>query len=79
MKNGCYADRCYRSEAEYIGDLIAECIAKESRLSIGVIAFSEAQQTKIERALEDRARMDDDFRVGYEAELQREENGQFVG
>ena len=79
MNDGCYIERRNRREADYIADLVAEYLAKESGMSLGIIAFSEAQQAEIERALEDRARMDDAFRVRYEAELQREENGQFVG
>ena len=48
-------------------------------VSIGIIAFSEAQQGEIEQALSRLAREDDDFRDRLEAEWEREEDGQFVG
>ena len=79
LNDGYYEERCNRREAEHIADLVATWLAEESGLSLGIIAFSEAQQTEIERALEERARNDESFRPRYELELQREENGQFVG
>ena len=47
--------------------------------TIAIIAFSEAQQTEIEDALSRLAQGDSEFRRLYEAELEREEDGQFVG
>lgn len=78
-EDGVYDKRCNRREAECIAELVAECLAKEEGLTIGVIAFSEAQQTEIEQALASLADKDEMFRQRYEAELTREENGQFVG
>src|SRR5690606_33527837 len=47
--------------------------------SIGIVAFSEAQQDEIETALRRLAEDDRDFRQQFEAELEREEDNQFAG
>ena len=54
-------------------------LAGGSGTSIGIIAFSEAQQGEIETALNRLAETDDKFRAALDAELEREQNGQFVG
>jgi predicted DNA-binding WGR domain protein len=79
LKDGVYNERQNRCEAEYIADLVRGLLQKRANLSIGVIAFSEAQQTEIEAAIARLARDDDDFRPLYEEELEREIDGQFVG
>jgi hypothetical protein len=48
-------------------------------MSLGVVAFSEAQQTEIEEALRLLAEDDSDFAAQLEAEYVREENDQFCG
>ncbi|HKS16192.1 MAG TPA: WGR domain-containing protein, partial [Planctomycetota bacterium] len=48
-------------------------------MSVGVVAFSEAQQGEIEGALEALAAGDPDFRDRLEREYEREEDGQFLG
>ena len=52
---------------------------RETGLSIGVVAFSEAQQTEIEDALNQLAEEDSAFAARLEAEYVREENDQFCG
>jgi len=47
--------------------------------SVGIIAFSEAQQGEIQDALGRLGREDSEFRDRLDAEFEREENGQFVG
>ncbi len=47
--------------------------------SIGIVAFSEAQQDEIESALQRLSQQDSAFRTLLDAEWEREENGQFVG
>jgi superfamily I DNA and/or RNA helicase len=47
--------------------------------SIGIVAFSEAQQDEIEAALQRLGQQDSAFRTLLDAEWEREENGQFVG
>lgn len=84
---GVYDKRRNRSEADYIAHLVRELLcptgsesaATSSHPTIGVIAFSEAQQTEIENALQNLAEEDKDFAQALEAELEREEDGQFVG
>jgi hypothetical protein len=79
MENGCYRKRSNRAEAEYIARMVRQLLARREGLSIGVVAFSEAQQGQIERALDRLADDDAGFRDLLERELEREEDGQFVG
>ena len=74
-----YVRRTNPGEAAYIAGLVAELLRRETGLTIGIVAFSEAQQTEIERALEVLADEDADFGARYEAELAREEDDQVVG
>ncbi|MGE3775702.1 MAG: AAA domain-containing protein, partial [Pirellulaceae bacterium] len=74
-----YDKRRNSAEAEYIAQLVRELLQQPERQSIGVIAFSEAQQEEILSALNRLAQEDDAFRGLYEEELQREVDGQFVG
>lgn len=48
VKNGVYENRCNRAEAQEIVRLVAEHIKKHPDRSLGVIAFSESQQSVIE-------------------------------
>ncbi len=79
MEHGCYRRRGNRAEAEYIAQLVRALLVRREGLSIGVVAFSEAQQGQIERALDRLADDDATFRDLLELELEREEDGQFVG
>jgi len=79
LERGIYDNRRNAAEAGYIAQLVATLLARETGLSLGVIAFSEAQQGEIEQALERLARRDKEFRRRYEAEIEREEEGEFVG
>ncbi|MCU0796344.1 MAG: WGR domain-containing protein, partial [Akkermansiaceae bacterium] len=54
-------------------------LVSESKLSIGIAAFSEAQQGEIESALDALAAEDPDFATRLEAEYVREEDDQFCG
>nr|MBX2855817.1 hypothetical protein [Paracoccaceae bacterium] len=74
-----YDKRRNRGEAQYVAEMVRGLLKKQTGKSIGVIAFSEAQQTEIERALERLARDDAKFAEAYEAELEREEDNQFAG
>jgi predicted DNA-binding WGR domain protein len=79
MEYGVYLQRRNTVEAEYIAHLTRELLARDSGLSIGIIAFSEAQQGEIEEALRGLASADRDFRDRLEAEREREVDGQHVG
>ena len=76
---GVYDKRRNRSEADYIAQLVADLLKRRQGLSIGVIAFSEAQQDEIEMALNRLASEDEEFRRLLDEEWQREVDGQFVG
>jgi predicted DNA-binding WGR domain protein len=79
LENGIYEQRRNASEAEYIAQLVRALLLRETKLSIGIVAFSEAQQTEIEDALSKLGDEDSDFAAGLEAEFTREENDQFCG
>lgn len=79
MEKAVYEDRTNPGEADYIARLIRELLRRGTGLSLGVVAFSEAQQTEIESALGRLAEEDSDFAAQYEAEGVREENDVFCG
>lgn len=79
LEYGIYEQRRNSAEAEYIARLVRGLLSCQQGRSIGIIAFSEAQQSEIEDALARLAQDDDAFRELYEAELEREVDGQFVG
>ena len=79
MKNGVYLNRRNAAEADYIANLVRALLASGTGPSIGIIAFSEAQQSEILDALTRLGDEDTQFRDRLEAEFEREEAGQFVG
>ncbi|MEM6668443.1 MAG: DUF4011 domain-containing protein [Pseudomonadota bacterium] len=76
---GVYERQRNRGEALYIAEMIRGLLTAKPKRSLGVVAFSEAQQSEIERALDQLAKDDPKFADAYEAELEREEDGAFVG
>ena len=87
MGSGIYENRRNRVEAEQIAEQVRHILCDPfpdiSRLppkpTVGVIAFSQAQQSEIESALARLAESDEQFAHRLEEEAVREENGQFVG
>lgn len=79
MKEAVYEQRCNTAEAEYIAQLTRELLNRETGMSIGIVAFSEAQQGEIESALTRLTADDKDFSNRLAAEYEREEAGQFCG
>ncbi len=79
MEHGVYAKRRNRAEADYIAQLVRGLLTRRCGVSIGIVAFSEAQQDEIEGALERLAQDDRTFRDMLDQELEREEDGQFIG
>ena len=79
LEKGIYEQRRNSAEADYIAQLVFGLLTEETGDSIGIIAFSEAQQAQIEQALLRLADEQDEFRQLLEAEWEREEEGQFVG
>lgn len=79
LEHGVYAKRRNTAEAEYIAELVRSILSSEAGHSIGIVAFSEAQQEEISRAIRSLANDDPDFAELLDAELEREEDGQFMG
>lgn len=79
MEHGVYEKRRNRAEADYIAHLVRQLLMSQSGRTIGVVAFSEAQQNEIEVALQRLSQVDADFGNLLDAELEREVDGQFVG
>lgn len=79
MKSSPYEDRRNSGEAKYIAHLVREIFQSGTKLSIGIVAFSEAQQSEIESALETVSSNDPLFAARLEEEMAREEDDQFCG
>jgi hypothetical protein len=90
LEQGVYEKRRNRAEAEYVAQLVRALLKQEAKdkgqttkdtsaPSLGIVAFSEAQQDEIEAALARLAQQDASFQTLLDAEWEREENGQFVG
>lgn len=79
LADGLYSERRNQAEAHYIARLVRELLSRDSGLSVGVVAFSEAQQDAIESALETLAGEDADFATRLEREYLREDEDQFNG
>ena len=79
MENGVYGNRVNPAEASYIAQLVRALLGRGTGLSIGLVAFSEAQQTEIESALGQLADEDSGFAERLEAEYVREENDVYCG
>ncbi len=78
-----YESRRNSGEAEYIARLVRAVLLDESfdgkPPTMGIVAFSQAQQLEIERALDQLAAGDRQFRTRLDLEEDREEDDQFVG
>ncbi len=79
IADGVYDRRANLPEARYIARLVRELLQRDTGLSIGIVAFSEAQQTEIEDALERLATEDEAFNGLITREMEREDSGQFAG
>ncbi|MFT5129009.1 MAG: hypothetical protein ACI8W8_002629 [Rhodothermales bacterium] len=79
MANGVYNKRRNSVEAAYIAELVRSMLAQDIGRSIGIVAFSEAQQQAIESALTALAQDDSDFHEQLEREYEREVDEQFCG
>ena len=73
MERSPYEGRHNAGEAAYIAQLVRELLKRETKHSIGIVAFSEAQQGEIESALEALAAEDAVFGARLEEEYAREE------
>jgi predicted DNA-binding WGR domain protein len=79
IADGVYDRRANLPEARYIAGLVRELLMRETGQSIGIVAFSEAQQSEIEDALELVAANDEAFSAALTREVERVEDGQFHG
>jgi len=79
LENGVYEGRRNHDEAVSIAQLVRGLLERQTGLSLGVVAFSEAQQSEIEDALDELAEEDSAFGARLEAEYAREEHDQFCG
>lgn len=83
ITDGVYRDRVNAPEAAYVAELVRSLLMTRAEgdpgLTIGVAAFSEAQQTAIEEAINDLTIDDPAFALAFEAETQRSDDGEYVG
>ena len=79
VADGVYDKRANDPEARLIAAMVRDLLFRETALSIGIVAFSEAQQTEIENELEALAGDDKAFAARLEAEYAREDDGQING
>ncbi|MBL8898329.1 MAG: DUF4011 domain-containing protein [Planctomycetes bacterium] len=79
MEAAVYDRQRNPSEAAYLARLVRALLRSEKKLSLGVVAFSQAQQSEIEQALEKLAAEDESFAEQLALEEEREEDGAFVG
>jgi hypothetical protein len=79
LDKGLYLNRRNAGEAAYVARLVRGLLRRKTGLSLGVVAFSQAQQDEIEGALAALAREDEAFGELLEAEQVREEDDQFCG
>ena len=79
LEGSVYEARRNTMEADYIAQLVRALLLRQTGDTIGIAAFSEAQQGEIELAMERLAQLDPLFAVQLEAEEIREDDGQFVG
>lgn len=79
VTDSVYANRRNEGEARYIAWLVRELLQRETGRSVGIVAFSEAQQSEIEAALAALGASDPAFAARLDSEMQREEDDQFCG
>ncbi|CAN5122518.1 WGR domain-containing protein [soil metagenome] len=79
VSDGVYDRRTNAAEAAWTAAIVRELVLRRTGLTIGVVAFSEAQQSEIEAALDRLTEHDREFAGAYDAEISREEDGQGVG
>jgi hypothetical protein len=79
VADGVYVRRTNPAEAAWIAGLVRELLGRETGKSLGIVAFSEAQQGEIERALDQLGEEDPEFGARYEAEQVRTRDDQDAG
>ena len=80
VADGVYAERANQPEARLIAGMVqCQLMSEADNKSIGIVAFSEAQQSCIEQALDELAASDKQFAARLEDEYNREDDGEFNG
>ena len=79
LQHGTYASRRNTDEASYIAGTLRELLRRRTGHTVGIVAFSEAQQGEIEDAIERLGGSDPEFAALVEEETLREVDGQQVG
>jgi len=79
MKNGIYENRRNSTEADYIAQLVWEYLRKDQDKTLGIVAFSEAQQNEIEASLDKLAEEDQEFGEKYQQAIERTVDGHYEG
>lgn len=79
VTDAVYDSRRNTGEARHIAQLVRELLRRGTGRSLGIVAFSEAQQGEIEAELDSLAAADAEFAARLEAEYVREEDDQFCG
>ncbi|WP_018626629.1 AAA domain-containing protein [Niabella aurantiaca] len=74
-----YENRGNLSEAKYIAEMLRKLLLDDVKESIGIVAFSQEQQSIIETAIEELAISDRNFESVLDKAFNRNEEGQFIG
>jgi predicted DNA-binding WGR domain protein/DNA polymerase III delta prime subunit len=79
LPDSVYEKRSNSGEADYIAHLVRELLRRDTKESIGIVAFSQEQQSIIETSLDLLAGGDAVFAQKLEEAYNRTENDQFTG
>src|SRR6201991_4999136 len=79
LPDSVYEKRSNSGEADYIAHLVRELLSRDTKESIGIVAFSQEQQSMIETSLDLLAGEDAVFAQKLEEAYNRTENDQFTG
>jgi superfamily I DNA and/or RNA helicase/predicted DNA-binding WGR domain protein len=79
LPDSVYDKRSNSGEADYIAHLVRELLSRDTTESIGIVAFSQEQQSMIETSLDLLAGGDAVFAQKLEEAYNRTENDQFTG
>ena len=79
QQGAVYEKQANQREAQYIAELVRSLLRKQVKESIGIVAFSQQQQSAIESALDALAKIDPAFDDQLDEARLRVENDQFTG
>jgi DNA polymerase III delta prime subunit len=78
MDKGVYTDRRNNTEAKYIAEQLRDMLKSDKKESVGIVAFSEAQQKEIQQEVVNLCESDSEFAELYKQELDRDEDYLFI-